>query len=379
MKIVFFGTPDYVVPIAESLYKNLREKGGISSLVAVVTQAPKPAGREGKLNYSGVDNWAFKKNVSIYFEPEKLIEEGVKADIGILASYGQIISKNILGWFPYGILNIHPSGLPLFRGSSPVQATIITGSKPVVSIIKLDEKMDHGPIVSHFKDELLETDTTESLRARLFERSAEVLKTLIPAYISGKTKPKEQDHSKASFTRELKKEDGFIPPEYLAANLKGDSLQGLPTEASAKAGMWEIPFIFNKIPNPNDKIPIKKPLSIKPSALNIYNFIQAMEPWPTCWTTVQLNPKSQLPNSKRLKILKAHLEESYKSSAISHQLLVLDEVQLEGKNPVSWKQFMEGYPEAKFMSSRSDPKSKPRKGHYNPKGVKLSHPAGVNV
>ncbi|MDP3917820.1 MAG: formyltransferase family protein, partial [Candidatus Woesebacteria bacterium] len=104
----------------------------------------------------------------------------------------------------------HPSLLPEFRGSSPIQATIIAGSDPAVSIIKMDEKMDHGPVLTQFKEEVLENDTNETLRTRLFEKSAEVLIEMIPAYIEGKIKLKPQDESKATYTKIITKQDGFI-------------------------------------------------------------------------------------------------------------------------------------------------------------------------
>ena len=84
--------------------------------------------------------------------------------------------------FKYGIINIHPSLLPQYRGATPIPSAMIDGFNPTgVSIIKMDEKMDHGPILTQFKEEILETDTAESLRKRLFEKSAQVLIEMIPA------------------------------------------------------------------------------------------------------------------------------------------------------------------------------------------------------
>jgi len=322
MRFVFFGTPDYVVPVLELLHKTFKSKTGEFPIAAVVTQPPKPTGRKKELTYSPVDEWAYKKGVSKFFKFYDLLKNNITADVGILASYGEIIPTEVINLFQYGILNIHPSILPLWRGASPVQATIISETQAGSSIIKLDEKLDHGPIIAQFKDELLPDDTSETLRKRLFKRSAEVLVTLIPAYLSGKITPRKQDHSKATFTREIKKSDGFIPPEYLNTTLQGASFKG----------NWKIDFMRDFIIHPSPSI--------------LHNFIRAMQPWPGTWTNIRIRNQDL-----RLKILKSHLEPQIKQeTSTTHRTqstkhnLVLDEVQLEGKNPVPWKQFKEGYP-----------------------------------
>ncbi len=316
MKFVFFGTPEYVIPVLENIHKKFKTKTGDSPIAAVVTQPPKPTGRKRELSYSPVDTWAYKKGVSKYFNPKDLVKNNITADIGILASYGSIIPPEVIKLFPKGILNIHPSLLPFWRGSSPVQATIISGVQAGASIIRIDEKLDHGPIIARFKDEVLPGDTTESLRARLFERSAEVLTTLIPAYITGKITPRKQDDSKATFTREIKKSDGFIPLKILYSVLSD--------QWTAKRYKLNIGFA-------NDYT-----MHCTPST--VHHFILAMQPWPCAWTEINTMVNSQW-SKKRLKILKTHLEKS----TINHQLLAIDLVQLEGKNPVSWKQFRQGY------------------------------------
>jgi len=330
MRIVFFGTPDYVIPILERLNKNFRDKNEKQPITAVVTQKPKPVGRKQLLEYSPVDKWAHKKNVPIFFDSIELIKQNVQADIGILAAYGEIIPEKVIKSFLHGIINIHFSLLPELRGASPVESAIVSGRKEIgVTIFKIDDKLDHGPIVSQFKEEIREEDTTETLRKRLFEKSAEILTTLLPAYISGKITLREQDHKKASYTREIKKNDAFIPPVVLQSVLDG--------KKSAKD--WVISFIKN--------------YSLVPSAYSLERFIRAMQPWPVSWTYVQLGERLKVKGKrlKRLKILKAHVEISppttHDSQNTKHKL-VLDEVQLEGKNPVTWRQFNQGYPNFSF-------------------------------
>ena len=274
MKIIFFGTPDYVLPILDKLHK-------YHEIVAVVTQSPKPMGREKTLNYSAVDSWAFKKHIPRNFDYVDLPE----ADMGVCASFGMIIPNIVLNHFKYGIINIHPSLLPNFRGSSPIQATLISGVNLTgVSIIKMSEKMDAGPILTQFKEEVLPNDTNETLRARLFEKSADILLQMIPAYIDGKINLKPQDENKVTMTKMITKEDGYV-------DLYNDDHE----------------LIWRKF--------------------------RAYSPWPGIWT--KINDKQSLPlRGKRLKILKCRFEESK---------LIIDEVQPESKNPTNWNVFRRTY------------------------------------
>jgi len=301
MKIIFFGTPDYVVPVLEKLHK-------YHEIVAVVTQSPKPMGREKTLTYSAVDAWAFKKKIPRNFDYVDLPE----ADMGVCASFGNIIPQVILDLFPHGILNIHPSLLPQFRGSSPIQATLISGINPTgVSIIRMVDKLDAGPVLTQFKEDVLPDDTNETLRQRLFEKSADVLLQMIPAYVEEKITYKHQDEEKATFTTMIKKEDAFIPPAYLNNVM---TINDLKEE-------WKVGFLKN--------------YTLTPNAETISRFIKAMSFWPIAWTNLQM-AKGQGSIVKRLKIVSAHTnpESGY---------LELDEVQLEGKKPTSWKQFKGAY------------------------------------
>ena len=269
MKIVFFGTPDYVLPVVAKLYKEYGH--GKDGLVAVVTQPPKQAGRKKFLKRSAVDNWAFKHKVPVIYD---LSKSSLQADLGVVAAYGKIIPENIIKTFGNGVLNIHPSLLPKYRGASPTQAALIAGEGQTgISIIKMDALIDHGPIVTQTKEPIEETDTNASLRTRLFARSADILIEMLPGFLTGKIKLKEQDHSSATFTKLVKKDDGYI----------------------------------DVTTTPKDEVARK---------------VRAFFPWPGAWTWVKIDD-----TKKRLKLLPDDL------------------VQLEGKNPVSWKQFREGYPE----------------------------------
>lgn len=276
MKVIFFGTPDYVLPILKVLYKNYE-------LVAVVTQEPKLVGRKQLKSFSPVDKWAFKHKIPVYTNWK---EELPQANLGVCAAFGKIIPDKVILHFPSGILNIHPSLLPKYRGASPIQNQIIDGVKETgISIIKMDSKMDHGPIVSFIKDEIRDDDTNETLRIRLFEKSAKFLISLIPNYLNQRINLKPQDENKASYTKMINKNDGFI-----------DINKMTPTEIDRK--------------------------------------FRAFHPWPGIWTYVNENE-----SKRRLKILKLHVDNGK---------LILDIVQLEGKKPQSLEEFTRGHPVIKF-------------------------------
>jgi methionyl-tRNA formyltransferase len=315
VKIVFFGTPEYVVPVLDKLNKVYKSKSGDSPISAVVTQRPKPVGRKQQLEYSPVDSWAHKRKIPIFFDAGDILEKRVQADLGVLASFGQILPGEVIHYFPNGIINLHPSLLPKFRGASPIPGAIVLGEKETgLTFTKMNVLLDKGQLVSQFKEEIYPEDTSETLRERLFMKASDILPSLIPAYIAGKTNLKDLGHVKGTFTWMIKKDDALIPPEFIRAAVVGKTFKR----------KWKIPFIGN--------------YSTRPSALVIHNFVRAMQPWPQAWTYVVLT-KGSLP--KRLKILKGHLEGE-------PERLVLDEVQLEGKEPVTWKQFASAYTTATF-------------------------------
>lgn len=143
LKVVFFGTPDFVVSVLKTLEENLE-------VVAVVTSP------ESKVPSPVAQNFQGK-----ILRPERLDEsfvselESLDADLYVVSGYGKIIPKRILDLPKYGSVNIHPSLLPKFRGPTPVQAAILAGEEVSgVTIIKMDEKMDHGPILASKELEL---------------------------------------------------------------------------------------------------------------------------------------------------------------------------------------------------------------------------------
>lgn len=214
MKIIFFGTSEFAVPALDALMKN----GLVPA--AVVTAPDKPAGRGKKLKRSPVKE--FINGSAAIFQPEKIDEQFIAKlkdlgpDLGVAAAYGKILPKALIDIFPKGILNIHPSLLPKYRGASPIQAAILNGEKETgVAIILMDEKMDHGPILAkrEFSTSLpgLPISITYfNLHDSLAKLGAELLAETIPKWVAGEITPHPQDDSKATFTKLIKKEDGKI-------------------------------------------------------------------------------------------------------------------------------------------------------------------------
>lgn len=131
--------------------------------------------------------------------------------IGVVAYYGAIIPQEIIDLFPKGILNIHPSLLPKYRGPSPVASAILNGDETTgVTIFRIDEEMDHGPILAQEQLPVYSNDTRDTLLTRLFSAGAELLTGILPDYLSGQLTPTPQNHAQATYTKMITKEDGRI-------------------------------------------------------------------------------------------------------------------------------------------------------------------------
>jgi methionyl-tRNA formyltransferase len=147
---------------------------------------------------------------------EELIALG--ADVGILVAYGRLISQDIIDIFPGGIINIHPSLLPKYRGPTPIESTIVNGdSQTGVSIMQLSAGMDEGPIYAQRSVELNGTETKFDLYDTLATTSKELLLDVLPSILDGGLKPTVQDSSQATYSALLTKEDGLLRPDTLSA------------------------------------------------------------------------------------------------------------------------------------------------------------------
>lgn len=217
IRIVFFGTPSFVIPVLGALEQNF-------DLVGVVTTQDQKVGRHQILTPSPVKKWAEDHKITV-LTPTKLSQDFnsqfssasarasliLNSQLIVVASYGKIIPQEILDIPKFGAINIHPSLLPKYRGASPIQSAILNGDKVTgISIIKMDSKMDHGPVIYAEKFKLSNLDTFECLSTNMFARSAEILPKIIPQFISRKITLKPQDDKKATYTKIVKKEDGYF-------------------------------------------------------------------------------------------------------------------------------------------------------------------------
>lgn len=133
------------------------------------------------------------------------------ASVAILISFNAIISKEIIDIFPLGIINLHPSLLPKYRGPDPITPPILNGDKTTgLSLMILDEQMDHGPILAQEEIDLDPNMTHSKLRQILAERGAILISNILPEYLAGQIKPEEQTHEAATFSKKLTREDGKI-------------------------------------------------------------------------------------------------------------------------------------------------------------------------
>ncbi|MFH1457164.1 MAG: methionyl-tRNA formyltransferase [Patescibacteria group bacterium] len=211
LRITFFGTPEF----AEIILKHLLLEDAFT-ITAVVCAPDKPIGRKQILTPPPVKILAEKNNILV-LQPEKLDNifinklKDLNSDLNVVTAYGKILPLAMLNIPKYKSINVHPSLLPKYRGASPIQTAILNGDLETgVTIMLMDEKMDHGKIVSSVKCQVSDIIKTHTLQNKLAEISAELLIKTVPDYISGKIKPVEQDHDQATFCKIIKKLDGEI-------------------------------------------------------------------------------------------------------------------------------------------------------------------------
>lgn len=207
MKILFFGTPKF----AEIVLSHLLESR--HKVVGVVCQPDKVAGRGNKMKSPHIVDMAREKGLPVY-QFEKLsqhIEDFKKigADVGVTASYGKIIPKTLLDILP--IVNVHPSMLPKYRGSTPIQSALLNGDEVTgVSIMKTDVGMDDGDIYVQSQCEILPEDDYFSLHDKLAEMGSELLLETLDKIEHHDAILKPQDNSKATYVKLIQKEDGLL-------------------------------------------------------------------------------------------------------------------------------------------------------------------------
>ena len=211
-KIIFMGTPLFAVPILKSLYQN-----GYPISV-VYTQPPQKSHRGQKINKSPIQGISETLNIDFRC-PESLKDndeeykfiKNLNADLAIVVAYGKIIPKNFLNLTKKGFINIHGSILPSWRGAAPIQRSIMNLDKETgISIMKLVETLDSGPVSNIHKIKLDQNDNAEEISEKLSFLAAKKILDEIDDILDDKAKFIDQDHSKASYAKKIEKIEGEI-------------------------------------------------------------------------------------------------------------------------------------------------------------------------
>ena len=238
-KIVFMGTSFFAVPILKSLYQN-----GYPISV-VYTQPPKKSKRGMGVNPTPIQSLSETLNLEIR-TPSSLKNnkeeyeylKKLNPDIVIVVAYGQIIPKEILGLTKKGFINIHASLLPKWRGAAPIQRSIMNLDKQTgISIMKIDEKLDSGPVCNSYKLNVMHNDNAKIISDKLSALAAEKFLDNIDEILEDKMEFKEQNHEEATYADKIKKSEGKIDWNNSAENIIG-KINGL----YPSPGAW---FIYN--------------------------------------------------------------------------------------------------------------------------------------
>lgn len=207
MKVVFFGTPEYAVPSLQAIIDSRHE------VVAVVSQPDKPKGRSNKLVPTPIKELALKHNIRV-FQYDKIRRDDISellqipADIYVTCAYGQILGDNVLYAKKYGVINLHGSLLPKYRGASPIQCALINNEKITgVTILKSERGMDDGDILERKSIEIAEDDNAITLFEKLSKLSASMIVPMLDDIEEGKATYTHQNNDEAThcmmFTSEM--------------------------------------------------------------------------------------------------------------------------------------------------------------------------------
>ena len=205
-KIVFMGTPEFSLPTLEALIENK------FNVVSVYTQPPTKSKRGQKINVSPIEEFSkknkinFKNPINLNSDEELKIFKELSPDIVVVVSYGQIISKNFLNITKFGFINIHASLLPKWRGAAPIQRAIMNGDKKIgVSIMKIEEKLDSGPVLASKEIELGQNATHGEIEKTLSVMGANLLVENLKRLERGNSKFIGQVHSEATYAKKIDK------------------------------------------------------------------------------------------------------------------------------------------------------------------------------
>ncbi|NMH71235.1 methionyl-tRNA formyltransferase [Bacillus sp. RO3] len=298
-KVIFMGTPDFSVPVLEALLDEHYD------VIGVVTQPDRPVGRKRVLTPPPVKVAAQKHGIPVY-QPEKIKHEdelnkvlALEPDLIVTAAFGQILPNALLEAPQHGCINVHASLLPELRGGAPIHYSILQGKeKTGITIMYMVEKLDAGDIISQVEVEIEERDHVGTLHDKLSVAGAKLLIETVPRLLAGDITPVKQDDSKATFARNIKREQEKID--------------------------WSR------------------------SGEEIYNHIRGLHPWPVAYTTLEnavmkvwWGEKVQGHSSVPGEIIKIEEDGFIVSSGDSVGIKVTD-LQPSGKKRMSAKDYLRG-------------------------------------
>lgn len=219
MRIVFLGTPQFAVPSLKALYER-------HEIVAVVTQPDRERDRKGNFIDGAVKKVAKELSLPL-FQFEKIKRDGVEAlkelnpDVMVTCAYGQLLSQEILDIAPLGVINVHGSLLPKYRGAAPIQRAVMNGEKETgVTIMKTDIGMDSGDMLASKVLPIEENDYAEDLFEKLSVLGAQLLVETLEKYEKGEIIPVKQDESQVTYASMIKKEEAIIDFNKSATQLR---------------------------------------------------------------------------------------------------------------------------------------------------------------
>jgi methionyl-tRNA formyltransferase len=211
MRLVYLGTPAFAVPTLERIV----EAG--HPVLAVLTQPDRPKGRGRELAASPVKQAALSLGLPVY-QPERVRRPealeylaALHADAMVVVGYGQIIPQSVIDLAPYGIINVHASLLPKYRGAAPIQWAIVNGeTRTGVTTMRIDAGLDTGDMLLEAATEIGPDENAVELSARLAPMGADLLLETLEGIARGAIVPRKQNHAEATLAPILKKEDGLI-------------------------------------------------------------------------------------------------------------------------------------------------------------------------
>lgn len=210
MRVVFFGTPEFAIPSLEALVRD-------HTVVLVVAQPDKPAGRGLKLTPPHVatraKEFGFELSQPLKVRDDVFLRrvEAMQPDIGIVVAYGKILPKALLAIPRYGFVNVHASILPKYRGAAPIQRAIEAGETTTgVTIMRVDEELDHGPVFAIETTEIGADERAPSVSRGLAALGGELLAGVLREIANGTAKETPQDHARATYAPKVEKREGLV-------------------------------------------------------------------------------------------------------------------------------------------------------------------------